>query len=125
MTQSGTDDGSSDELHPGELWVLVDEPEAAAEGEVARFRGNKRYSAEDLGNKLQEFTKTLGMALAKIERITAGFELDEVSADVRLSAEIGFVLIAKAGIEGGITLTFRRAQTSSNAASNSTEKLNQ
>jgi hypothetical protein len=118
MTQSGTDDGDRDELRAGEIWVLVDDPEGAAEGEVTPFRSRKRYSAADLGDKLQEFTATLGQTLAKIQRIGGGFELDEVSTDVRLSAEFGFELIAKAGIEGGLTLTFRRAQTNSSVESN-------
>ncbi len=109
-----SDDGESggQELAPGELWILVDDEEP--EAELERYWGRKRYSAAALGDKLQEFTSTLSEALSKIQKIGAGFELSEVSVDVRLSAEVGFELIAKAGVEGGITLTFKRVQASSN-----------
>jgi hypothetical protein len=111
---SDSDDGESDrqELARGELWVLVDDEEPQAE--LERFWGRKRYSAAALGDRLQEFTSTLSDALSKIQKVGAGFELHEVSVDVRLSAEVGFELIAKAGVEGGITLTFQRVPASSN-----------
>lgn len=107
MPQSADEESSTEELAPGELWVLVDEEKP--EGELTRYWGRKRYSADALGDNLQKFTSTLSEALSKIQKIGAGFELSEVSVDARLSAEVGFELIAKAGIEGGITLTFKRA----------------
>jgi hypothetical protein len=107
MSELGGED-TSEELAPDELWILVDE-EGRPEAELARYWGRKRFSAEALGDKLQEFTATLSRALSKIQQIGSGFELSEVSVDARLSADFGFELIAKAGVEGGITLTFKRS----------------
>jgi hypothetical protein len=114
VSQPNNEMSDGNELAQGELWILVDETEEAPEGELARFRGRKRYSAEVLGDKLQDFTATLSTALSRIQQIGAGFELSEVSVDVRMSAQVGFELIAQAGIEGGITLTFRRPEISHN-----------
>lgn len=106
MSQSGDEESSVEKLAPGELWILVDEEKP--EAELERYWGRKRYSAAALGDRLQDFTSTLSEALSKIQKVSSGFELSEVSVDVRLSAEVGFELIAKAGVEGGITLTFKR-----------------
>jgi hypothetical protein len=112
MPEHSRDHGADEALAEGELWVLVDEPEGTQEGELARFHGRGRFSADALGDNLQNFTATLSRSLAKIQEIGSGFELAEVSVNAVLSAEVGFQLIAKAGVEGGITLTFRRAGTS-------------
>jgi hypothetical protein len=107
MTQASNKNRDG-ELAPGEIWILVDEDKPDAE--LARFGNRKRYSADALGDRLQEFTSTLSQALSKIQKVAADFELSEVSVDARLSAEVGFELIAKAGVGGGITLTFKRVQ---------------
>lgn len=124
MAHSGDEESGVKPLAPGELWILVDEETPEAESALLPERDviagvpsyallksrRKTYSAADLGDRLQEFTSTLSMALSKIQGIGAGFELSEVSVDVRLSVELGVELIAKAGVEGGINLTFKRAQ---------------
>jgi len=104
---SNNDEGVP-ELGEDELWILVDEP-PAAEGELARFWGRRKYSVDTLGENLQSLTEKISRALGNVTPLGHGFELDEISIDARLSAEVGFELIAKAGVEGGITLTFRRA----------------
>jgi hypothetical protein len=112
MPESSRDHSAGETLAEGELWVLVDAPEGTQEGEVTRFHGRSRFSADALGDNLHNFTATLSRSLSKVQEIGSGFELAEVSVNAVLSAEIGFQLIAKAGVEGGITLTFRRAATS-------------
>jgi hypothetical protein len=85
------------------LFVLIDEP-----SDVERFGGPKEIDADKLGEHLQQFSHAISRALEKCTSPAGQFELKEVSLEAKLTAEFGFVLVSKAGVEGAVTLKFER-----------------
>lgn len=88
---------------PSTLYVLIDEP-----GDVERFGGPREIDADKLGDHLQKFTEAVSRALEKCKRLAGQYELSEVSLEAKLTAEFGFVLVSKAGVEGAVTLKFAK-----------------
>jgi hypothetical protein len=90
------------------IWVLTD----AAPAQGAQTLLPAVPSAIDphkLGDQLQEFVIAFSKSLNRVQEASvSGYSLSEVSVDVKLTANLGVVLIAQAGITGGITLTFKR-----------------
>jgi hypothetical protein len=87
------------------LFVLMDEP-----GDVERFAGPKEIDADKLGEQLQKFGDAISRALDKCKRLAGEFELKEISLEAKLTAEFGFMLVSKAGVEGAVTLKFERSK---------------
>jgi hypothetical protein len=85
------------------VFVLIDEP-----GDVEKFGGPKQIDADKLGEQLRAFSDAIGRALQQCRRLAGEFELNEISLEAKLTAEFGFVLISKAGVEGAVTLKFSR-----------------
>jgi hypothetical protein len=86
------------------VFVLIDEP-----GDVEKFGGPKQIDADKLGEQLKSFTDGIGRALQQCRRLAGEFELSEITLEAKLTAEFGFVLVSKAGVEGAVTLKFSRA----------------
>lgn|ERR1700731_4113893 len=87
------------------LFVLVDETE-----DLQKFGGPKEIDADKLGEQLQKFGDAISRALDKCKRLAGEFELKEISLEAKLSAEFGFMLVSKAGVEGAVTLKFERSK---------------
>ena len=85
------------------IYVLYDDG-----ADVAKFGGPREIDAEKLGQNLQKFTNAISRALATCKTIAGDFELREISLEAKLTAEVGFVLVSKAGVEGTVTLNFKR-----------------
>lgn len=85
------------------VYVLIDEPR-----DLEQFGGPKEIDADKLGEHLQKFSDAISRALEKCKSLAGQFELKEVSLEAKLTAEFGFVLISKAGVEGAVTLKFER-----------------
>lgn len=85
------------------LYVLIDEP-----ADIEQFGGPKEIDADKLGEHLQKFSSAISHALEKCKSLAGQFELKEVSLEAKLTAEFGFVLVSKAGVEGSVTLKFER-----------------
>lgn len=88
---------------PATLYVLIDEP-----GDVEKFGGPKEIDADKLGEQLQKFSDAISRALQKCKSIAGEYELQEISLEAKLTAEFGFVLVTKAGVEGAVTLKFAK-----------------
>jgi hypothetical protein len=92
------------------IWVLLDAPEG---GDLSRYAGPVQIDAEKLGKHLRSFTSAVSRALEKCKSLAGEFELLEVMIEAKLSAETGFVLVSKAGVEGTVGFKFgRRAEKS-------------
>jgi hypothetical protein len=87
----------------GSVYVLIDEPR-----DLEQFGGPKEIDADKLGEHLQKFGGAISRALEKCKDLAGEFELKEVSLETKLTAEFGFVLVSKAGVEGAVTLKFQR-----------------
>jgi hypothetical protein len=85
------------------LFVLVDDED------LQKFGGPKEIDADKLGEQLQKFGDAISRALDKCKRLAGEFELKEISLEAKLSAEFGFMLVSKAGVEGAVTLKFERS----------------
>jgi hypothetical protein len=85
------------------VYVLIDEP-----ADVELFSGAKEIDADKLGEHLQNFSGGISRALEKCKSLAGEFELKEVTLEAKLTAEFGFVLVSKAGVQGGITLKFQK-----------------
>jgi|SRR5580704_15609236 hypothetical protein len=88
---------------PAALYVLIDES-----ADVQKFGGPKEIDADQLGEQLQKFSDAISRALQKCKSIAGQYELQEISLEAKLTAEFGFVLISKAGVEGAVTLKFAK-----------------
>jgi hypothetical protein len=99
MAEETTDASTSSDT----IFVLIDEP-----GDVEKFGGAKEIDADKLGEQLRRFSDAIGRALQQCKRLSGEFELNEISLEARLTAEFGFVLVSKAGVEGAVTLKFSR-----------------
>jgi hypothetical protein len=85
------------------VYVLIDEP-----ADLEQFGGPKEIDADKLGDHLQKFSGAISRALEKCKNLAGEFELKEVSLEAKLTAEFGFVLVSKAGVEGAVTLKFQK-----------------
>lgn len=85
------------------IWVLLDAPEG---GDLSRYAGPMQIDAEKLGEHLRSFTSAVSKALEKCKSLAGEFELSEVAIEAKLSAEAGFVLVSKAGVEGTVGFKF-------------------
>ena len=87
---------------PSAIYVLADTSDA----ELQKFGGAKEIPIDTLKNHLQSFTAGLSSALSSCQTIAGQFELSEIEVQATLSAEFGFVLVTKAGVEGSVSLKF-------------------
>lgn len=93
---------------PQEVWVLLDAPAGAKDQDLMSYGGPQRIDVAKLGEHLQSFTSAMTEVLKKVKTLAGDFELSEVSLQAKLTAEVGFVLITKAGMEGAIDLKFAK-----------------
>jgi len=89
---------------PTEIFVITDESGVG----IQKYGAEKSIPVEKLREHLRNFTGALSSALESVQSLAGDFQLSEVEVSATLSAETGFVWITKAGIEGGVTLTFTR-----------------
>lgn len=87
------------------VWILLDSP---SEGDLTRYSGPLQIDVGQLKQYLQSFASAMAETLEGCRLLAGDFELQEVSMKAKLSAEAGFMLVSKAGIEGGIDLKFVR-----------------
>ena len=85
------------------IWVLVDTPEG---GDLSHYSGGLEISLDRLKGQFQSFTSKISEILEGCRSLAGDFELGEVTITAKLSAEVGFVLVSKAGMEGGIDFKF-------------------
>lgn len=87
------------------IWVLLDAP---AGGDLSHYAGPLQISVDKLAEHLQAFTAAISKSLGKCKSLAGEFELSEVSIEAQLSAETGFTLVSKAGVEGTIGFKFSK-----------------
>ena len=91
------------------IWVLTDTSSLHGAAETLLSTAPSAVDVERLGEQLQGFVTAFSKSLARLPNVLPnGFSLSQVSVDVKLTAELGVVLIGQAGVTGGITLTFTR-----------------
>jgi len=105
MAKETTDSSASSAT----IFVLIDEP-----GDVEKFGGPKEIDADKLGEQLRRFSDGIRRALQQCKCLAGEFELSEISLEAKLTAEFGFILVSKAGVEGAVTLKFSRVPRTSN-----------
>lgn len=88
------------------VYVLVDDT-----GDVSRFGGPKEMDADKLGEHLGKFSRAMSRALEQCKTLAGEFDLTEITLEAKLTTEFGFVLVSKAGVEGGVSLKFTRKGT--------------
>ena len=89
------------------IWVLTDGA-ARTDDETQPYGGLEKIDPARLSALLTTFTGSMSKALSKVEASLSDWTLDEVTFTASLNAELGLVLVGKAGVEGGIELTYRR-----------------
>jgi hypothetical protein len=87
------------------IWVLLDAPEG---GDLSRYAGPVQIDAEKLGEHFRSFTSAVSKALESCRSLAGEFELSEVAIEAKLSAEVGFALVSKAGVEGVVGFKFEK-----------------
>jgi len=90
------------ETPPTDIWVLA-EPVPAG---IQKFGALEKIPTDKLRDHLQNFTAAISSALSGVQAVAGKFELAEVSIEATFSAEAGFALVTKLGVEGGVTLKF-------------------
>jgi hypothetical protein len=85
------------------VWVLLDGPEG---GDLRHFAGPLQIGVDKLKAHFQSFTSAIAETLEGCRSLAGDFELGEVTIKAKLSAEAGFVLISKVGIEGAVDFKF-------------------
>lgn len=86
------------------IWILVDAPEG---GDLAQYAGPLQIDVEKLGEHFASFTTAISKALAKCKPFGDGeYGLTEITFQAKLSAEVGFTLVGKGGIEGAVGFKF-------------------
>lgn len=93
------------------IWVLVDSPSG---GDLDKYAGPVQINVEKLGEHFEAFTDAISKALGKVSKpigLKSEFELDEITLEATLSAEIGFTLVSKGGIEGTFGFTYKKIKT--------------
>jgi hypothetical protein len=87
------------------IFVLLDDA-----ADVAKFGGPQEIDAAQLGAQLQRFSSAVSEAVSHCKSIGEEFDLTEITLQAKLTAEFGFVLVSKAGVEGAVTLKFSRTK---------------
>jgi len=87
------------------IWVLLDAPE---DGDLARYAGPVQIDAQKLKQHFQSFTSVIAKALEGCKPRKGDFELSEIAVEAKLTAEAGFALVSKAGVEGTVGFKFER-----------------
>ena len=90
------------------IWVLLDGPQDA---DLARYAGPLQIDVEKLGEHFETFTKAISKAIEKCSQplgTKSQYELTEIALEAKLSAEVGFTLVSKGGVEGTIGFKFER-----------------
>ncbi len=91
------------------LWVLTDVSPVDETAKTLLPSTPSAIDPEKLGEQIQDFVLAFSKSLDKIQSVSvSGFDLTQISVDVKLSATLGLVLIGQAGVTGGITLTFSK-----------------
>jgi hypothetical protein len=78
------------------------------------FSTSEPVSVETLGDNMQKFVAGLDTALNRVPSALVSYDLDKVEVSVSVSAEGSVSLLGtggKAGMEGGLKLTFSRKTT--------------
>ena len=89
---------------PETIYVLVDDDPVG----IARFAGAQEIDADKLGQQLQKFSSAISRALTQVTSLAGEFVLQEIDLEAKFTAEFGFVFVSKAGVEGSVTLHFKR-----------------
>ena len=90
-------------VEPNSVYVLIDDA-----NDVAQFGGPSEIDADKLGDHLKRFSDGISQALDHCKTLAGEFDLTEISIEAKLTAEFGFVLVSKAGVEGSVTMKFSR-----------------
>ncbi len=61
---------------------------------------------------IESFTTDMSTALQSCRRLPGDFELSEVTLEAKLDLEVGFLLVAKGGVGGTVSLKFAHPQAS-------------
>lgn len=85
------------------IFVLLDDPD-----DVAAFAGPKEIDVDKLGDQLKRFTEAISKALERCRSVGGQYDLAEIVLEAKLTAEVGFALVSKAGVEGTVSLKFAR-----------------
>jgi hypothetical protein len=92
------------ETPPMDIWVLT-EPAPAG---IQKFGALEKIPVDKLREHLQNFTAAVSSALSGVQAIAGKFQLKEVGVEATFSAEAGFALVTKVGVQGAVTLKFVR-----------------
>jgi hypothetical protein len=93
---------------PETIWVLVDAPSG---GDLMQYAGPLQIDVEKLGQHFEAFTKAISKAIEKASQplgAKSQYELTEITLEAKLSAEVGFTLVSKGGVEGTFGFKFAR-----------------
>lgn len=96
----------TDNKSEGTVFILADGA-PTAEG-MAKFGGTHQISVEKLREHLQSFVRNVASALGGVATEIGAYQLSEVEVEASFSADVGFVFVAKTGIEGSVKLHFVR-----------------
>ena len=86
------------------IWVLTEE----TGGDLAQYAGLLEIGAEKLKEHMENFSKAISTMVTGAQVMAGEYELGEITLKVSLSAEKGFVLVSKAGVEGALELKFMK-----------------
>jgi hypothetical protein len=90
------------------IWVLVDAPSG---GDLVQYAGPLQIDVEKLGQHFETFTRAISKAIEKANQplgTKKQYELTEITLEAKLSAEVGFTLVSKGGVEGTFGFKFER-----------------
>jgi hypothetical protein len=90
------------------IWVLIDSP---PDGDIQAYAGPGQINADKLREHFQSFTTAMAQALEGLKSPVKDFQLSEVAIQAKLTGEIGFVLVGKTGVEGGVEFRYARKGT--------------
>jgi hypothetical protein len=91
-----------------DIWVLTEVTMEEVSPEIRQYGALNKISPEKLAELLNRFVVLMGKTLGQVQQFSEEWDLEEITVSLALSGEVGLTLIAKAGAEGGIELTFRR-----------------
>lgn len=93
------------------VWVLLDAPDGA---DLAQYAGPLQIDVEKLGEHFEAFTRAISKAIEKCSQplgVRSQYELTEIALEAKLSAEVGFTLVSKGGVEGTFGFKFERKRS--------------
>jgi hypothetical protein len=88
-------------------------PEPGMAPEHSAFDALRKLFARNLDDVKADFTRVSNQLTALVDALpdaVSGFEVDELSIELGFSASGKLVLIAEAGVEATVSVTFRRRQ---------------